>query len=211
MKSELKAKLLQHFAGKKKANGGFTLIELLVVIIIIGILSAIALPSFLNQANKARASEAKAYVGSMNRGQQAYYMENGNFAYDGADDIDSEELAFSALGLGITQTTENYIYKIAGEDASDTQSVVVGQAQPSDGEDEPAIDEGAAVKAYVGAVKVGVTTEGGDATTLAILCEGIQPPIAEGVTGEATAEDFGNTEAAEAGAPECGEGYKTIK
>jgi type IV pilus assembly protein PilA len=57
MTSNLKARLLQHFINKKK-EGGFTLIELLVVIIIIGILAAIALPSFLNQANRARESEA---------------------------------------------------------------------------------------------------------------------------------------------------------
>ncbi|OBQ26060.1 MAG: pesticin, partial [Aphanizomenon flos-aquae MDT14a] len=79
MKTELKAKFLQHLVGKKKDDQGFTLIELLVVIIIIGILSAIALPSFLNQAKKARQSEAKTYVGSMNRGQQAFYTENDAF------------------------------------------------------------------------------------------------------------------------------------
>ncbi len=79
MKTEFKAKFLQHVAKKRKEEG-FTLIELLVVIIIIGILSAIALPSFLNQANKAKQSEAKQYIASINKGQQAYYAENGDFS-----------------------------------------------------------------------------------------------------------------------------------
>lgn len=59
---------------------GFTLIELLVVIIIIGVLSAIALPSYLNQARKARASEAKFSLGTINRSQQAYYLEKKVFS-----------------------------------------------------------------------------------------------------------------------------------
>jgi type IV pilus assembly protein PilA len=76
MKSEFKAKYLQHHKG----NEGFTLIELLVVIIIVGVLAAIALPSFLNQIGKARGSEAKSNLGTVNRAQQSYRLENSTFA-----------------------------------------------------------------------------------------------------------------------------------
>ncbi|PZD72482.1 Type II secretion system protein G [Acaryochloris thomasi RCC1774] len=80
MKSTFTAKYLQHLTSKKKNNEGFTLIELLVVIIIVGVLAAIALPSFLNQIGKARGSEAKSTLGTINRSQQAYRLENNTFA-----------------------------------------------------------------------------------------------------------------------------------
>jgi type IV pilus assembly protein PilA len=79
MNANFKAKFLQNFVSKKKGNEGFTLIELLVVIIIVGVLAAIALPSFLNQIGKARGSEAKSSLGTINRSQQAYRLENNVF------------------------------------------------------------------------------------------------------------------------------------
>ena len=54
------------------------MIELLVVVIIVGILASIALPSFLNQADKAKASSAKALVSSAVKACQINLIDGGN-------------------------------------------------------------------------------------------------------------------------------------
>jgi type IV pilus assembly protein PilA len=149
MKTELKAKFLQHLINKN-ANKGFTLIELLVVIIIIGILSAIALPSFLNQANKAKQSEAKTYVGSSNRAQQAYFLEKNAFAPD-----------VTTLEIGIPTNTANYSYTIAAG-GTGTSATATATATPV-----------GVLRGYVGRVWIEATSGAtGTATSKAVLCEG---------------------------------------
>ena len=61
------------------AEGGFTLIELLVVIIIIGILLAVAVPSYLGFKSRAEVSAAKANVRAALPAVEAYYSDTGSY------------------------------------------------------------------------------------------------------------------------------------
>lgn len=177
MKSDFKTKLIQHMLNKKNGEKGFTLIELLVVIIIIGILAAIALPSFLNQASKARQSESKTYVGSMNRSQQAYYLEKQEFAPN-----------LTSLAVGIAALTPNYGYgtfRNGGKSATATNVSVgsfgVANATVTTGAtNAPDTVAGVAsspLKNYIGAVSVSTPTGSSEATTLASLCESNLAPV----------------------------------
>ncbi|MCL1467276.1 type IV pilin-like G/H family protein [Argonema galeatum] len=149
MSIELRVKWLLYILNKNGNRGYSYIIELLVFMFIIGILAAIALPSFVNEAGKGKQSEPKQYVSSVNKAQQAWYTEKNGFVTGTA------EAAFASLGVGIRTQTTNYTYSISGN----TRNLVHVLAIP----------RSSAIKGYAGTV--GLVGSGVDKTSQSVVCE----------------------------------------
>ncbi|MEG4534010.1 type IV pilin-like G/H family protein [Microcoleus sp. D2_18a_D3] len=105
------------------------------------------------QVNKAKQSEAKQYISSMNKGQQAFYAENSRFA------ARIEKLPV----IGIKSETENYSYSIVlSNDNRWVQAIALAKTE--------------GLNNYTGIVVSGKTASG-QSTTEHILCESNQPSI----------------------------------
>ena len=88
---------------RKRLTGneeGFTLIELLVVIVILGILMAIAVPSYMGFRDRANKSAAQADVRAAIPSVEAYYSDHGKYGTDGTY-IFSSTLIKSNIDTGL--------------------------------------------------------------------------------------------------------------
>ena len=77
LNNRLQLALLNRKKSKNALEKGFTLVELMIVIVIVGVLSAVALPNFLSQTDKAKATEAKSGITAIVKQAQAGYLETG--------------------------------------------------------------------------------------------------------------------------------------
>lgn len=98
------------------------------------------------QAELAKQSEAKQYVGAMTRAQQAYHLENNTFAK-----------TIEELQIGLQKETENYAYAIVPQEDAKKSVLITAAAKNAE------------FKSYAGAVFV--VGEGDKANTQAIVCE----------------------------------------
>jgi type IV pilus assembly protein PilA len=121
--------MLQKMRQRAKDEKGFTLIELLVVILIIGILAAIAIPSFLNQRGKATDAKYKSAARTAQTAMETYFTDKNTYvgadqtALQGIESTLNDPTSFlittsglSASGYTVTATSPS--------DATDTFSIV---------------------------------------------------------------------------------------
>jgi prepilin-type N-terminal cleavage/methylation domain-containing protein len=67
---------------RRRNRRGFTLIELLTAVVIVGILSSVALPNFLDSTDRSRYAKASGDMGRMKTALKEFYENNGSFPGD---------------------------------------------------------------------------------------------------------------------------------
>ena len=114
----------------KHSQRGFTLIELVVVIMIVGILAAVAIPSYRNYVTRSQRSDAKDAVLALATQQEKHYLQCNAYAtvIDAATDCAAGELQ----GAG---ASKNGWYALATGSA-DTALVFTATATAVNGENQ---------------------------------------------------------------------------
>ncbi len=125
-------------------KSGFTLIELMMTVAIVGILVAVAYPSYQNYLLTGRRGAAQAFLLQAAQRQQQYFLDNRSFAAD-----------FTALGVTAPADVEPYyipnIALVAGPPPTFTISLTPEGVQDKNGELTYRIDGAGAKTTWSGA------------------------------------------------------------
>ena len=86
----------------KTSQLGMTLIELMIVVVIIGILAAVAIPSYRRYVIRSQRADATEGLLKLATAQEKFYLQNNRYA------LESERAAAPPAGLGVTGTTNGW-------------------------------------------------------------------------------------------------------
>jgi type IV pilus assembly protein PilE len=122
-------------------ENGFTLIEVMIVVVIVGILTAIAFPSYQDSVSKSRRSDAQGALQGLAQAMERNYTNEGTYAKADGDDDDEVTGAAAVPVIFATQSpldggTKYYNLRIDSADGTSyvVQAVpIAGGAQDGDG------------------------------------------------------------------------------
>lgn len=119
--------MLEKLRQRSSEEAGFTLVELLVVMLILGILAAIAIPTFFNQRDKAKDAEAKEMVRTAQTATETYAVDhNGSYAGVTPALLDKIEPTLDAARLTVTPAASDkgYTLKVTAKDTGNAFTLV---------------------------------------------------------------------------------------
>lgn len=116
---------------------GFTLVEMMIAIVVLGILAAIAFPSFMDSIRRSRRSEATTALMQVQQAQERWRSNRGSYASNAR--LTAAPGNGEDAGLGLSATTPEGYYGIAisGESGTGYTATATATAGKSQADDAP--------------------------------------------------------------------------
>jgi type IV pilus assembly protein PilE len=117
---------------RRRAESGFTLIELMIVVVVLGLLAAVAMPSFLESVRKSRRADAFTALSAVQQAQERWRSNNAAYT---AELTAAPTATPPGLGLPATSGGGRYTITLANTSATGYEvraEAVSGTSQAAD-------------------------------------------------------------------------------